>query len=233
MLGIVLSRRDFRENDQKISILTKENGKKELVARGVKKIKSKNSYHLEQANLIDFNTAEGKVLEYLINATSEKVFLDIKKDIKKRLTASYILNLVKRVVEEKQKEERVFSLLFTTLGYIEKNVPDTFIVDVFILKLLSSLGFQPNIEINNDSIGFSPLLGKVVSKQELNQAKHEDENIFFCPKEELEVVQQALNFDFEAEIKLEEKKKKILHKITREFFLHHSEYRLPEYKKVL
>ena len=41
MLAIVLSRRDFREFDQIVSLYTKEKGKLEVLARGVKKITSK------------------------------------------------------------------------------------------------------------------------------------------------------------------------------------------------
>jgi len=41
MYGIVLSRRDFREADQVISILTAEEGKREYIARGVKKLLAK------------------------------------------------------------------------------------------------------------------------------------------------------------------------------------------------
>ena len=42
MYAIVLMRRDFRENDQIITFYTKDNGKVEVLARGVKKIISKN-----------------------------------------------------------------------------------------------------------------------------------------------------------------------------------------------
>ena len=47
MQAIVLSRRDFREFDQMISLYTREQGKLELLARGLKKVTSKNAAHLE------------------------------------------------------------------------------------------------------------------------------------------------------------------------------------------
>ena len=53
MIAVVLGRRDFHEADQIISCYTKEKGKVELLARGVKKITSKNSAHLEQFSFVD------------------------------------------------------------------------------------------------------------------------------------------------------------------------------------
>ena len=43
MLAFTLQRQNFRENDQIISFYTKEAGRIEPVARGVKKIVSKNA----------------------------------------------------------------------------------------------------------------------------------------------------------------------------------------------
>ena len=41
MLSIVLARRDFKENDQIISLFTEEKGKMEVLARGLKKLSVK------------------------------------------------------------------------------------------------------------------------------------------------------------------------------------------------
>jgi DNA repair protein RecO (recombination protein O) len=47
MMAIVLSRRDFRENDQMIVLYTLEKGKIEALAKGIKKTVSKNAAFLE------------------------------------------------------------------------------------------------------------------------------------------------------------------------------------------
>ncbi|MFZ2978199.1 MAG: DNA repair protein RecO, partial [Candidatus Magasanikiibacteriota bacterium] len=65
MKAIVLSRRDFREADQIISLYTLEKGKMEILARGIKKITSKNSAHLEPFSLVEAEIIFGKELNYL------------------------------------------------------------------------------------------------------------------------------------------------------------------------
>ena len=60
MLAFVLSRRDFREYDQSISLYTLEKGRLEVLARGVKKILSKNAAHLEPFCLIEAEIIQGK-----------------------------------------------------------------------------------------------------------------------------------------------------------------------------
>ena len=65
MQAIVLARRDIKENDQIVSFYTLEKGKVELLARGVKKITSKNSAHLEPFSFVDVEVTEGKEINYL------------------------------------------------------------------------------------------------------------------------------------------------------------------------
>ena len=77
MKAIVLSRRDFRESDQIISLYTKEKGKLELLARGVKKITSKNSAHLEPFSLVDIDIAYGKEFNHLTKVQPIEYFKNI------------------------------------------------------------------------------------------------------------------------------------------------------------
>ena len=65
MLSIVLARRDFKENDQIISLFTEEKGKMEVLARGVKKIVSKNSAFLEPFFLVEAEIIPGKEVFHL------------------------------------------------------------------------------------------------------------------------------------------------------------------------
>ena len=69
MLAIVLSRRDFREFDQMISVYTKEKGKLNLLARGVKKITSKNAL----ASMPKYATRFSIAIKKMLGKPSEKV----------------------------------------------------------------------------------------------------------------------------------------------------------------
>ena len=74
MQAIILDRKDFKEFDQIISVYTKEKGKLELLARGVKKITSKNSAHLEPFSFVDIEIAPGKGIDHLTKVQSINYF---------------------------------------------------------------------------------------------------------------------------------------------------------------
>ena len=65
MQVIVLSRRNFREADQIISLYSFDKGKFEVLAKGIKKIISKNSAHLEPFCFSEVEIISGKEFDYL------------------------------------------------------------------------------------------------------------------------------------------------------------------------
>ncbi len=60
MHAIVLSRRDIREADQIITLYSREAGKQELIARGIKKITSKQTALLEPFCYMTYDVVAGK-----------------------------------------------------------------------------------------------------------------------------------------------------------------------------
>ena len=94
MLSIVLSRKDFREHDQIVSLYSKDEGKLGLMVRGVKKIVSKNSAHLEPFSIVDITVEKGKDFSYLIRVQSVDYLRNIRENLHKSLVASYIVSIV-------------------------------------------------------------------------------------------------------------------------------------------
>lgn len=148
MLTIVLSRRDFREADQIISCYTKAKGKVELLARGVKKITSKNSAHLEPFSLVDIEIAPGKGIDHLTKVQPINYFVNIRNDLQKSLSAGCVVSLLDKVLHVCEKDERIFELLLSWLDFVNQCNPDSFqsksmlLIDGFIVKLLNCLGYD-------------------------------------------------------------------------------------------
>lgn len=139
MLAIVLSRRDFREADQVVSVYTHEKGKLELLARGVKKITSKNTAHLEPFSVIDIGTAPGKELNVLTSVQGVEYFSAIRQDLHKSMAAQYVVELTDRLVHEGEVDVKLFGLLKSWLGYIDMS--QKLWIDAYIVALLHCLGF--------------------------------------------------------------------------------------------
>jgi len=154
MQAIVLSRRDFRESDQIISLYTLDKGKQEVLARGVKKITSKNSAHLEPFSFVDIEIVPGKEIDHLTKVQPINYFSDIRKDLQKSLSASYVVSLTDKLVHSGEYDERIFELL---KGWLEVvNGLDNFnlvFVDCYIVILLYCLGFDiTSSEIRNSEL---------------------------------------------------------------------------------
>ncbi len=138
MLAIVLSRRDFREYDQIISLYTEEKGKIELLARGIKKIISKHSAHAEPFSLVEFDFVKGKEIDHLTGIQTVDIFSDIRGDLHKSMGAGFVVSATDKLIEIGMKDEKIFALLKNWLEFINlKSSEFNFVlVDGFMVKLL-------------------------------------------------------------------------------------------------
>lgn len=157
MQAIILARRDFREYDQIISFLTLEKGKQEVLAKGIKKITSKNSAHLEPFCLSEIEVISGKDLNHLGSVQSLNYFSQIRNNLQKSLAAGLIVSLLNKIMEVGEKDERFFLLLKGWLEFVNNHSEiQAVMVDGFIVKLLYYLGFdiveveKINLEMKKD-----------------------------------------------------------------------------------
>ncbi|MEK7065182.1 MAG: DNA repair protein RecO [Patescibacteria group bacterium] len=144
MQAIVLSRRDFRESDQMISVYTKEKGKLNLLARGVKKIISKNSAHLEPFSLVDIEIAHGKGIDHLTKVVPVNYFSNIRADLQKSLAVGFVVSTTDKLLHTNEPDKRIFDLLKSWLESIsdQLSVISDQLIDDYIVKLLHCLGYD-------------------------------------------------------------------------------------------
>lgn len=149
MYGIVLGRRDFRESDQIISILTAEEGKREYVARGVKKIVSKNTAHLEPCSLVSFGVAHGKKeFSYLTNVQPVEGFFALRSSLGKVHIVGYILDAMIALVKEGEEDSKMYHLFLSFLKFLNSTETERLLLlDAFLIKLFSHMGYHPTIDM--------------------------------------------------------------------------------------
>ncbi len=156
MQAIVLSRRNFREADQIISLYSFDKGKAEILAKGIKKITSKNSAHLEPFCFSEVEIISGKELDHLGTVQTLNNFLNIRQDFTKSLAASFVVNLLDKTIEVGERDERIFVLIKSWLEFLDKNNFNLIMIDAFVIKLLYYLGFdivaieKLNLEMKKD-----------------------------------------------------------------------------------
>jgi DNA repair protein RecO len=143
MLAFVLKRSDWREYDQIISLYTLESGRIEVLARGVKKILSKNSSFLEPGNLVEAEVILGKELNHLGSVQLVGSFTHLRSSGLMPVLI-FSLDVFLNLITHQEKDERVFKLLYSWINFLDRNVSVSlvFSLDVFLVKLLKILGFD-------------------------------------------------------------------------------------------
>jgi DNA repair protein RecO (recombination protein O) len=144
MLAIVLARKNWREFDQMVSLYTKEQGKVEVLAKGIKKITSKNSSNLEILSLVEIEIARGKEVDHLTKVQSIKIFKNIYFDFDKIFLANYVIKLADANILAQEKDENIFNLIVSFLEFLNSatQINSLNLATAFIFKLWHYLGFS-------------------------------------------------------------------------------------------
>jgi len=249
MYAVVLSRRDYREYDQVITLYTRDRGRMDLVARGVKKIISKNTSHLEPFSLIHVESTPGKEYEYITKVHSIDYFTHIRECLEKSLAAQYVVNILSRVLQQEESDERIFDLLQNFLFHLENTKQREhiqFSLDMFFLKFFSLLGFAPVIDScvvsgslfsdfkKDKEFGFYFSGGGIVKDSVMEEKKKIGEHILpmnhpqlFLLELFLEKEFAAFDFDF-----FDRKAALTLHKVVYEYVLYHNEFECRDWAKL-
>ncbi len=149
MHAIILSRHDYREVDQLITLFSYERGKEMCVAKGVKKIVSKNSPFLEPGVVAEVEVVPGSEFLRLIRATPLFVGAAWRADYSCLRAATTLLSLVEQVLPMAVPEKNVFALLEKWFRYLnlvptKESVENS--VAACVVRIMSALGFQPVLE---------------------------------------------------------------------------------------
>lgn len=140
--GIVLYRRNLGEADRIVTFFTSDFGKISVVAKGVRRPKSKKAGHLEPGNWCKIFVAEGKNMGVLCEIETKRAFGIKEFSFEKANKIYHFLEIVKNITPDNQKNYRLFLLLADFLKKITSGVEDFSLVSsCFKIKALSNLGF--------------------------------------------------------------------------------------------
>lgn len=136
--GFVLKRINFGDSDRYITIFTKNHGKVEVVARGVRKITSRRAPSIELLNLIEFQAVRGSKNYILTEVKLLDSFGELKNDLNNIEKVFSMCELLEAIMPYNAKHAEVFSLVHNTCDKI-KNEPESLMI--FQARLLSMLGY--------------------------------------------------------------------------------------------
>lgn len=144
--GIVLGRTDFGEADRIITLLTPDQGKLRLMARGVRRAKSKLAGGIELFSVSDITFIRGRgEIGTLISSRLQTHYGRIVRDITRVQLGYELLKQLDRAVED-EPEPEYFALLEQALAALDDPAIDLELIRLwFEASLLRLAGHAPNL----------------------------------------------------------------------------------------
>lgn len=144
--GIILSRTDFGEADRIITLLTPDHGKLRLMARGVRKAKSRLAGGVELFSVSDITYIKGRgEIGTLISARLITHYGRIVRDVTRTMLGYELIKQLNKVTED-QPEAEYFSLLDQTFQSLDDaDISLELIRFWFGAQILGQAGYSPNL----------------------------------------------------------------------------------------
>ncbi len=151
--AIILSSSDYGDYDRIVTLCTRDFGKIAAIAKGAKRSMKRFGGTLEQGSSVDMSFFEkkGASLVRLEHCDILHPWRSIRANLEKYLVLCQMLELVKELLPDKEKNSEVFSLLLHMMTLLEElKAQDLQNLQPFLLtfevKLLRLTGFRPNLE---------------------------------------------------------------------------------------
>lgn len=139
--GIIIKRKNYGESDRLVSVFTREHGKLIFLAKGVRKITSHRSAHIELLNYTKIAAYRSSFYPIVTEASVIEDFSVIKDDLIKIGFAYHICEIVDGLCAEGQENEEIFTLLKQVLFEFSFTEDIASLIRGFEIKLLTMLGF--------------------------------------------------------------------------------------------
>jgi DNA repair protein RecO (recombination protein O) len=147
--AIVLNKSDVREHDRLFSLYTKNLGKVRVLAKGVRRIKSKMAGHLEPFGFLAVKIVNGRGASQISNVETLERYQNIVKNLELIKLAAANLNLVDVLVKEGSCDLGILKLLESILSASDdpnKSLEEKkFLSAIFQWQLVSHLGHRPEL----------------------------------------------------------------------------------------
>jgi len=162
--GIVLKRNNVGEADKIITLFTKHYGKLRLMAKGIRKTKSRKAGSLEPFNEVQLQIARGRNLDLIIETQIINSPQSWRENLIKVTVAYYFCELVDKLTADSQIHPNVFELLKTSLGQIELTNLSKLVRD-FEGQLLDELGFGIPEDIRKQAGSLKSYIEEITERQ--------------------------------------------------------------------
>ena len=146
--AIVLRGMDLGEADRVLTVLTPRHGKLRVIAKGIRRPRSRLGGGLEPFSDVHLVLAVGRTFDVVTQAALEDPHLGLRDDLHSTAAAWYLVELADRFCEGSAESHQAFALLAQGLSALDAapaHVSREVVARWFELHLLDAMGFRPEL----------------------------------------------------------------------------------------
>ena len=170
--AIVIRSRQFGESDNILTLFSREVGKINAVAKGVRKPKSRQRGGAQLFTYGQYLIHKGRNLHTINQASPKESFSHLWTDLDKTMAATASAELLDLATIPGQPHPELFTLTFSAFFLLAEEEP-ALVQCAYALKLMTYLGYRPlfkectecGAKVQGERLLFSPELGGVVCGQ--------------------------------------------------------------------
>jgi DNA repair protein RecO (recombination protein O) len=144
--GIVIRSMDYGEGNKIITILTKSYGKMSVMARGAKKVKSRQSAITQLFTYGEFIFYKTGSMGTLNHGEIIEAYHELREDIHKTAYCSYLMELTDRMLGDQDRCEFVFDQLKAALDAMKEDKDPQILIHIYEMKMLGIAGYMPDLQ---------------------------------------------------------------------------------------
>ena len=174
--AIVLRSMDLGEADRVLTVLTPRLGKLRVIAKGIRRPRSRLGGGLEPFSDVHLVLAIGRTFDVVTQAALEDPHLGLRDDLHSTAAAWYLVELTDRFCEGSAESHLAFELLGQGLAALDAapaEVSREVVVRWFELHLLDAMGFRPELgqcldcgaAIGPEGNAYSPEAGGLIGRE--------------------------------------------------------------------
>ena len=171
--GIVLKTQNIGEADRICTIYSPSKGKVRAVARGARRPRSKFVSSTQMFAHGDFQIFAGKSLDNINQVQLKEAFPRLHDDLIRLAYASYVAELIDKMVEEGDGDQMLFDMLLTYMRVLSETPDPQLVTVAFEINYATVLGYRPRLdscsECGREDLGqevfFSPKAGGLICSE--------------------------------------------------------------------
>jgi DNA repair protein RecO (recombination protein O) len=173
--AIIIKRKNIGEADKILTVFSKDLGKLTIKAKGIRRVPSRRSAHVEPLNIVSLTLYAGPSKSpTLTEATAIETFSDLKADLQKIGFAYHLCELIDGLCPENQEHRDIYFLLKQTLGRFgvchsegTNQSSDTLlsVVHDFEVELLTLLGYWHRPSETSKSIDMHSFIESILERR--------------------------------------------------------------------